>query len=153
MAAGEPGIGCGTGPRGRAMRAALDWRRALVFTHRWLGIAGGLLFVLWFASGIVMIYKRMPVLEPEERLMRLPTLDLSAVPVAISLVPGQGRQIERMDHVDHQGQADDQKRDNDSEPQHESPTGAGEARPRLGEQILGRPCVASCRVSAHVQVH
>ena len=57
-------------------------RRALIYTHRWLGIAGGLLFVAWFVSGIVMMYKRMPSLAPQERLMRLPALDLSELAVS-----------------------------------------------------------------------
>jgi hypothetical protein len=59
-----------------------DWRRAVVFTHRWLGIAGCLFFVAWFASGIVMMYARMPELSPAERLARLPALELGAARVA-----------------------------------------------------------------------
>ena len=55
----------------------LDWRRWLVYTHRWLGIVGGLLFVAWFVSGVVMMYTRMPGMAPEERLARAPALDLS----------------------------------------------------------------------------
>jgi hypothetical protein len=62
--------------------AAVDWRRALVLTHRWLGIAGGLLFVAWFASGIVMMYRRMPELHPAERMARLPPLDATDVRVS-----------------------------------------------------------------------
>ncbi|HEY7289897.1 MAG TPA: PepSY domain-containing protein [Vicinamibacterales bacterium] len=54
-----------------------DWRRAVVFMHRWLGIAGCTLFVAWFASGIVMMYARMPELSPTERQARLPPLDLA----------------------------------------------------------------------------
>ena len=42
--------------------------RTLVYTHRWLGIALGAVFVVWFASGVVMIYARMPALDPAERL-------------------------------------------------------------------------------------
>ena len=34
--------------------SAAGIRRAILLTHRWLGIAGGLLFVLWLASGIAM---------------------------------------------------------------------------------------------------
>ncbi len=49
--------------------------RVLVYTHRWLGIAAGLLFIVWFLSGIVMMYARMPVLDPVERLARLPALN------------------------------------------------------------------------------
>ncbi len=44
------------------------WRRVLVYTHRWLGIAGGLLFVAWFLSGIVLMYAGMPDLPRHERL-------------------------------------------------------------------------------------
>ena len=35
-----------------------DWRRVLIYTHRWLGIAGGVLFLSWFLSGIVMMYAK-----------------------------------------------------------------------------------------------
>lgn len=54
-----------------------DWRKLLLLTHRWLGIAGTILFVVWFVSGIVMMYVRMPTLEEEEHLARAPVLDLS----------------------------------------------------------------------------
>ena len=54
-----------------------DWRR-FIYTHRWLGIAGGALFVVWFVSGVVMMYARMPGLANEERLARAPALDLDA---------------------------------------------------------------------------
>ncbi len=56
-------------------------RRALVLLHRWLGIAGNLLFVVWFASALVMMYVRMPSLGPGDRLDRLPVLDHDAVRV------------------------------------------------------------------------
>ena len=56
---------------------APDWTRVIVYTHRWLGIAGGLFFVMWFVSGIVMMYARMPDLASEERMIRLSALDLS----------------------------------------------------------------------------
>ena len=57
----------------------LAFRRALVFTHRWLGIAGGLLFAAWFLSGITMMYARMPRLSAEERLLHAAPLDVAAV--------------------------------------------------------------------------
>jgi hypothetical protein len=56
-----------------------DWRKLLAYTHRWLGIAGCLLFIAWFVSGVVMMYARMPGLANEERLARAEALDLSAV--------------------------------------------------------------------------
>ena len=52
-------------------------RRALIYSHRWLGIAGSLLFVVWFASGIVLMYAGMPALDPGVRLARAPVVDLS----------------------------------------------------------------------------
>jgi hypothetical protein len=54
----------------------------VVFTHRWLGIGGCLLFIAWFASGLVMMYARMPELSASERLERLPRLDLSLARVS-----------------------------------------------------------------------
>jgi hypothetical protein len=62
----------------------VEWRRALIYTHRWLGIAGGVLFVTWFASGIVMMYARMPELTAEERRARLSPIDLSAARITIA---------------------------------------------------------------------
>ena len=58
------------------------WRRVLIYTHRWLGIAGSLLFVVWFVSGIVMMYARMPHLEPAKRLARAPALDFTTAEIA-----------------------------------------------------------------------
>jgi len=63
------------------VKRLLDWRSALVYTHRWLGIAGCVLFIAWFLSGIVLMYARMPSLSAEERLARLSPLDLSRAAV------------------------------------------------------------------------
>ena len=60
-------------------------RKWLILSHRYLGIALGLLFVVWFASGIGMIYARgMPSLTDELRLERLAPLDLRSVRVTPS---------------------------------------------------------------------
>jgi hypothetical protein len=48
---------------------------ALILVHRYVGLAFCLIFVIWFASGIVMVYKRLPEYTPEERLARMPALD------------------------------------------------------------------------------
>ena len=58
--------------------------RTLVYTHRWMGIAIGGLFVVWFASGIVMIFARMPDLNQAERVARLAPID----PASIRIAPG-----------------------------------------------------------------
>ena len=63
----------------RPLQRWFDWRRWIVYVHRWLGIAGGVLFVAWFVSGVVMMYARMPGMANEERLARAPVLDLASV--------------------------------------------------------------------------
>src|SRR6187549_4076996 len=63
--------------------------RVLVYTHRWLGIVSGVLFVIWFVSGIVMIYARMPELSASERLARLPAIN-SAFIRALPSPPAEG---------------------------------------------------------------
>ena len=60
----------------------LDWLRPLQYAHRWMGIVGGLLMLMWFGSGIVMIYHRMPEVSAAERFDRLTTIDASAIRVA-----------------------------------------------------------------------
>jgi len=55
-------------------------RKWLILTHRYVGIALGLLFVMWFATGIAMLYARgMPRLTSDLRLERLAPVDVSAV--------------------------------------------------------------------------
>ena len=51
--------------------------RLLLLTHRYLGIAVGLVVVLWCLSGFVMMYVQYPELTEEERLPGLSTLELS----------------------------------------------------------------------------
>jgi len=63
-------------------------RRFLIYGHRWLGISGCVLFVAWFASGIVMMYVRMPEVTAADRIARLEPLDLSAGRVSPADVAG-----------------------------------------------------------------
>ena len=74
-----------------------DWRLLLISTHRWLGIVGGVLFLMWFVSGIVLMYAGMPSLSESERLRRLRPLDLARVAVtpqeAIDAVGASPRQV------------------------------------------------------------
>ena len=51
----------------------------LMFVHRYLGLAFCLIFVVWFGSGIVMVFKRMPEYSMRERLARLPPLDAATI--------------------------------------------------------------------------
>ena len=63
------------------VRKLLDWRKLLIYSHRWLGIVLGIVFLAWCVSGVVLMYYGVPHLTAGERLMRLPPLDLSAIRV------------------------------------------------------------------------
>jgi hypothetical protein len=68
------------------MTAMHALRKTVILTHRYLGILLGALFVIWFASGIGMMYAGgMPQLSGNLRLIRLSELDLSSV----HLTPGE----------------------------------------------------------------
>lgn len=54
--------------------ARRPWKRWLYLLHRWLGIALCLVMLLWFASGMVMLYVGYPKLTTDERLAALPPL-------------------------------------------------------------------------------
>jgi uncharacterized iron-regulated membrane protein len=56
-----------------------------ILWHRWLGIGCCLFFLAWFISGIVMMYAKMPVLTPEDRLAALPQLN----PDHVKLTPSE----------------------------------------------------------------
>lgn len=56
-----------------------SWKRQLHLWHRWLGIAIGLLVLLWFGSGIVMMYVPYPALTEPERMAWLAPLDAGKV--------------------------------------------------------------------------
>ncbi len=63
--------------------------KALILTHRYVGIPMSVVFVVWFLSGIVMIYTGgMPSLSADERAAGRAALDLSAVDVS----PGTARE-------------------------------------------------------------
>ncbi len=57
-------------------------RRWLYIGHRWIGIVTCLLFVMWFASGIVMMYVAFPALTDGERLAALPDIAWDEVQLA-----------------------------------------------------------------------
>src|SRR5215213_4897230 len=54
-------------------------KRALIFVHRWLGVALCLVFLIWFPSGIGMMYWNYPSVSPADRLDRAPALDASTI--------------------------------------------------------------------------
>jgi PepSY-associated TM region len=56
-------------------------RRLLIYTHRWMGIILGVLFITWFISGVVLMYAQMPRLSRADRLAHLPALDFRTASV------------------------------------------------------------------------
>jgi hypothetical protein len=51
-------------------RPAVLLKRSLIFVHRWLGVALSVIFILWFVSGIVMMYWTFPGISARDRLER-----------------------------------------------------------------------------------
>src|SRR5262245_40121052 len=64
------------------IRKLLDWRKALIYTHRWMGIFFGLIFITWFVSGVAFMYVGMPQLSATERLGHMKPLDADAIRVS-----------------------------------------------------------------------
>ena len=58
-------------------------KRSAILVHRWLGVALCLVFMLWFSSGIGMMYWEFPEVTAADRLERAPALK----PAAIQLSP------------------------------------------------------------------
>ena len=54
-------------------------KSAAVFVHRWLGVSLCLLFLLWFLSGIGMMYWGFPGVTPDDRLEHSAALDPTSV--------------------------------------------------------------------------
>jgi hypothetical protein len=70
------------------------FRRAVILSHRYLGIVLSLLVIMWFATGITMMYRGgMPRVTPELRLERLPPMDVSTV----RLTPAQAAERAALD--------------------------------------------------------
>lgn len=60
------------------MRAGTQMKRYVYLIHRWMGVGGCVLMVLWFISGVVMLFIGYPKLTPWERLAPLPALGATA---------------------------------------------------------------------------
>jgi uncharacterized iron-regulated membrane protein len=60
-------------------------RKAVILAHRYLGVILSLMVMMWFATGITMMYAGgMPRVTPELRLERLAPLDLSRVRLSVA---------------------------------------------------------------------
>jgi hypothetical protein len=54
-------------------------KRALIFVHRWLGVALCLVFLLWFPSAIGIMYWDFPDVRPADRTARAAAIDASKI--------------------------------------------------------------------------
>jgi len=63
------------------IRKLLDWRKLLIYSHRWLGIGIGAMFLVWTLSGVVLMYYGHPQITTGERLLRLEPIDISTATV------------------------------------------------------------------------
>jgi hypothetical protein len=66
------------------VRATVLLKRVLIFAHRWIGVALSVIFLLWFASGIVMMYWSFPEVTAADRLDRLPSLNPDQIKISVS---------------------------------------------------------------------
>jgi hypothetical protein len=62
-----------------------NWRILLAALHRYLGIGLCLLFAMWFASGIVMLFHPFPALTEAQRFACLEPIDLGTTAIHASL--------------------------------------------------------------------
>jgi hypothetical protein len=59
--------------------AGTQLKKALIIVHRWMGVSLCLLFLSWFASGIVLMYWEYPAVSEADRLSRAPVLDATGI--------------------------------------------------------------------------
>lgn len=69
--------------------AASNWRNwkagcisALVWFHRWLGVATCLILAMWFASGAVLVFQPFPSLPKSAQFAAAPILDMNAIGIS-----------------------------------------------------------------------
>ena len=87
-------------------KPARDLKRSAIFVHRWLGVALCVIFLLWFPSGIGMMYWDFPSVSDDDRLQRSPALN----PATIRLSPGGRLRQARRRSAARSGAADDLRR-------------------------------------------
>ena len=61
------------------LRPSALLKRSLIFIHRWMGVALSIIFMLWFASGIVMMYWSFPGVSAKDRRERAPILNAAQI--------------------------------------------------------------------------
>ena len=77
----RPGMEARPFSQSPALRPGAGWsawrafKRWLYWFHRWLGVVTCLLCVMWFVSGLVMLYVPFPSWSDQERIASLPVID------------------------------------------------------------------------------
>jgi hypothetical protein len=66
------------------MMRSVSLKRGVIFVHRWLGATLCLAFLLWFPSGIVMMYWDFPSVSADDRLERSPSLDAAKIRISVA---------------------------------------------------------------------
>ena len=80
MSGAQPDIGALPGAyAGSGRRLIKRGKWLLYWSHRWLGVVTCLLCVMWFLSGLVMLYVPFPSWSNEERLAALPPIAVGRV--------------------------------------------------------------------------
>lgn len=64
------------------MRAAGHLKDAILFVHRWMGLIFCIPFLMWFASGVAMMYCDYPMVTPADRLNHLPPLNGATIRIS-----------------------------------------------------------------------
>lgn len=65
-----------------ALQLTVLAKKSLIFVHRWMGVVLSVLFLLWFASGVVMMYWDFPSVRAEDRMERAPALDAASIRIS-----------------------------------------------------------------------
>lgn len=70
----------------RLSRLVPRMKRWCLLAHLYLGVAFCALFIVWFVSGVVMMYQGYPSLTAREKLAQLPPIDCSTCRVSVAAV-------------------------------------------------------------------
>lgn len=69
----------------------MNWRNIDFLLHRWLGISLGVIVLVWFLSGIAMMYYPYPQLTPAEQLREMPVMHGASLPPIVGFAEARKR--------------------------------------------------------------
>lgn len=79
-------------------RSAITVRKYSILFHRWLGVVFSLLFAMWFASGLVLMYWPYPGVSAEQRLEKSEEISAKQIVVGLDEAASIAR-VEKLDRV------------------------------------------------------